>query len=230
MVAARLSRRRDPAQIRDASSSSRSMSSDRQVSLQLRDGLAEPRWRPRRRWCLKIGRITAASRPCWSLHACARQSRRKRTGAARPRRAADLRRSRLQARMGVADGQLHPTTRRTSERRKSRQIASVSASPPTFRPMMSRRPLSSTAWAMTTRWRATRPLSRTFSTFASTNSYGYRPPAGAPARVHLLVKQRCKTEQVVSGLGWASTSSGCGPVQKLCTALTRACLMPWSRG
>ena len=40
---------------------------------------------------------------------------------------------------------------------------------PTSRPMISRRPVSCTPWAMTTHLRCTRPPSRTFSTLASRN-------------------------------------------------------------
>ena len=55
---------------------------------------------------MKIGRIKAASSPCWSLRACSRDSRAGSACAALPGRAEDLRERGLQSGVGVADGQL----------------------------------------------------------------------------------------------------------------------------
>ena len=59
----------------------------------------------------------------------------------------------------------------TKPRRKSRQNASVSASPQS-RPITSPRPDSGTPWASTQHLRTTPPPSQTFSTFASRHRYG----------------------------------------------------------
>ena len=57
------------------------------------------------------------------------------------------------------------------------QNAFVSASPTSIE-RISRRPVSSTPWAMTNALLTTRPPSWTFSTFASRNRYGYAPSSG----------------------------------------------------
>jgi hypothetical protein len=90
-------------------------------------------------------------------------------GAALPRRAEHLRQRSLPAGVRVADGQLPPEQpARNEAAQNSVQNASVSASPMS-RPMISRRPVSCTACAITTALRCTRPESRTFSICASTN-------------------------------------------------------------
>src|SRR4051812_2486397 len=133
--------------------------------------------------------MIAPSASCWSRRTWPRRSRRKCTvqrchGA--PRTC-----SRAAFRPGCASliASSTPTSpRATSERRNSRQNASVSASP-TSRPMISRRPVSWTACAMTTHLRATRPPSRTFSTLASTNRYGATLQPPLTERLHLLIQQ-----------------------------------------
>jgi len=92
-----------------------------------------------------------------------------------PCSAATARRAPAPAPPSGPDGRLRSRARRraarraTSEPRNSRQKLSVSASP-TSRPMISRHPVSCTACVITMHLRATRPPSRTFSTFAAVAS------------------------------------------------------------
>jgi hypothetical protein len=80
--------------------------------------------------------------------------------------------------------------RATSERTQSVQNASVSVAP-TSGPMISRRPVSCTPWAMTTHVRCTRPPSRTFLHLGIEEQIEVaalqRPRA---KRLHLLVEPR----------------------------------------
>src|SRR3954470_14712798 len=139
---------------------------------------------------VKIERTTAPSASCWSRRTWPRRSRRKCTVQrchGTPSTCASAAFSPGWASEMASWTPMRP--RATRLRRNSRQNASVSASP-TSRPMISRRPVSCTACATTTHLRATRPPSRTFSTFASTNRYGVaalqRP---LPERLDLLVEQ-----------------------------------------
>ena len=121
---------------------------------------------------LKIGRISAASRPCWSLRACPRQSLRKWTVQrcqAQPRTLAIAAFSPACASEMASWTPTRP--RATRPLRKSVQNASVSASPTSIE-RISRRPVSCTPCAITSALLTTRPPSRTFSTLASRNRYG----------------------------------------------------------
>ena len=155
-----------------ASASSSIVGDLREPAVEVRDRFGEPIARLGSVLGVEDGRISAASRPCWSRRAWPRQSRRKWTVQrcqAQPRTFA------IAAFSPACTSEIAswtPTSpRATNDRRKSVQNASVSASP-TSMPRISRRPLSWTPWAITSALVTTRPPSRTFSTFASRNRYG----------------------------------------------------------
>src|SRR3954468_14071811 len=134
-------------------------------------------------------RMIAPKASCWSRRTWPRRSRRKCTVQrchATPRTWASAALRPGWASLIASSTPIRP--RPTSERRNSRQKLSVSAAP-TSRPMISRRPVSWTACAMTTHLRATRPPSRTFSTLASTNRYGATLQPPLTERLHLLIQQ-----------------------------------------
>ena len=121
---------------------------------------------------MKTGRISAAKTPCWSLRAWPRQSRRKVHGEALARRAQHLRQRRLQARVGVADRQLdadpssgNEASEELAPERLGLGLADVQADdlPP---PGLMHRVGDHTHLC------TTGPPARTFSTLASTNTYG----------------------------------------------------------
>src|SRR5215218_6158481 len=139
---------------------------------------------------LKIGRISAASSPCWSLRAWPRQSRRKCTVQRCQAQPSTFAIAAFSPACASEIASCTPTRPRlTRSLRKSVQNASVSDSP-TSRPRISRRPVSCTPCAITSALLTTRPPSRTFSTLASRKQIGVsalkRP---GPERLHVLVER-----------------------------------------
>jgi hypothetical protein len=65
---------------------------------------------------------------------------------------------------------------------------------PTSIERISRRPVSWTPCAITSALLTTRPPSRTFSTLASSHSYGYRP---GPERLHVLIESAADPAHLV---------------------------------
>ena len=113
-----------------------------QPAVEVRDGLRQPIAGFGERVGVKIGRISAASRPCWSRRACPRQSLRKCTVQrcqAQPRTLAIAAFSRAWASEMASWTPTRP--RATRPRRNSVQNASVSASPTSI-DRISRRPVS----------------------------------------------------------------------------------------
>jgi len=91
-------------------------------------------------------------------------------GAALPGGAEDLRERGFEARVGVGDRELHPDQAAGDQAPQELTPEGFGLALATSRPMISRWPVSCTACATTTHLRTTRPPSRTFSTFASTNA------------------------------------------------------------
>jgi hypothetical protein len=78
----------------------------RHPALELADGVAQAPAGSSASGAVKIERMSAPSASCWSRRTCPRRSLRKCTVQRWPRRAEDLPERGLQARMGVADGEL----------------------------------------------------------------------------------------------------------------------------
>src|SRR5215204_3174402 len=141
---------------------------------------------------LKIGRISAASRPCWSLRACPRQSLRKCTVQRCQAQPSTLAIAAFRPACASLIASWTPTRPRlTKPLRKSVQNVSVSDSP-TSRPRISRRPVSCTPCAITSALLTTRPPSRTFSTFARSEEHTSELQSHSDLVCRLLLEKKKK--------------------------------------